>query len=64
MDNSLKTVCVFAKLKVRDKESEVVEHSTFGSGCKYETASDFIAVCQLMWKKHSDSYVITNIVIG
>ena len=36
----------------------------FGENCGYETASEFVAYCENMWKKHCGNYKITNVVIG
>lgn len=59
----MKTVCVFAKLKVGEYEIDAFEHSTFGKGLDHLTASDFIKSCQNLWKNYAKSYKITNVVI-
>lgn len=61
----MKTVCVFATLNFASGETgHVVEHCVFGENCGYETASEFVAYWENMWKKHCGNYKITNVVIG
>lgn len=61
----MKTVCVFATLKFSTgRNSDVIEHCTFGENCGYESAHEFINYCENMWKKHCGNYKITNVVIG
>ncbi|MNQ40517.1 hypothetical protein D3C85_541740 [compost metagenome] len=59
----MKTVCVFATIKNGEIVHNVIEHSVFGKKCEHKTASDFIKICQSLWKNHTEWYTITNIVI-
>lgn len=59
----MKTVCVFASITVNGKEMKALESAVFGINKRYSTANDFIIECKDMWKKHADSYEITNVVI-
>lgn len=59
----MKTVCVFATIKVYEQAMDVMEHSVFGDDQEYRTAHDFIKSCEELWKKHASSYKITNVVI-
>lgn len=59
----MKTVCVFATIKVHDQIIDVMEYGVFGDDKEYRTAHDFIKSCEELWKKHASSYFITNVVI-
>lgn len=59
----MKTVCVFATIKVHDQEFDVMEHGVFGEYPLDSSAHAFIKSCEELWKKHASSYKITNVVI-
>lgn len=57
----MKTVCVFADVRVGQHEIKAFEHTVFGPEEQYKTASEFISECQKLWKPHK--YQITKVVI-
>lgn len=62
--SKVKTVVVFGHYTVGDTPGNIFETARFGKGMYYETAYDFINSIIVLHKRNSDSWVITNVVIG
>lgn len=59
----MKTVCVFATIQIADEQRDVFECALFGENEFYITTQAFIVDCQELWRKTTNGYKITNVVI-